>query len=176
MDVLIGEGYAVPQQGAVVGFDNIDDGQYESSPLTTVAQPLGEQGALALDLLIDKLEGKDVPGTRQLGTVPVVRNSCGCLSPVILELSQPHVAEAGDGLGPAGIRSILPEWLQSDPAAAPIADAVSHLVTGDEFDEQAEETLLHRLEAILAQQIRTEEPLGTWHAFVSSLNARLAGR
>ena len=176
MAVLTGEGYAVPQQCAVVGFDNINDGMYEASPLTTVAQPLGEQGAVALDMLIDKLEGKPVPETRQLGTLPVIRNSCGCLSPVILELSQPHVGEHDRVLEAEGIRALLPEWFRDAQEADAVAAALSRLLTDGEFDPAVEETLLHNLEAVLARQIRTDEPLRSWHTFLSSVSALLTER
>ena len=52
-------GRRVPEDLAVVGFDDIPEAAYFAPPLTTVRMPLGELGAAAIDALLDQLEGSE---------------------------------------------------------------------------------------------------------------------
>jgi len=71
-------GYRVPNDVAVVGFDDLPAAQYTIPPLTTVRQPVYEKGQTAVDLLIDQI---DSPGTdpvhKELDPELMVRESCG---------------------------------------------------------------------------------------------------
>ena len=68
----------VPEDVAVIGFDDVGEARFSSPPLTTVRQPLYEQGSQAARILMDALEGKPVPEEIVLHTELVVRQSCGC--------------------------------------------------------------------------------------------------
>jgi LacI family transcriptional regulator len=72
-------GRRVPEDVAMVGFDDIDLAGYLSPPLSTVAQPKAEMGRLAANRLLDMIETATVPVPRTLTMVPelVVRQSCG---------------------------------------------------------------------------------------------------
>jgi LacI family transcriptional regulator len=52
-------GIRVPQDLAVVGFDNLAESAYYSPSLTTVIQPLRELGILAVKTLLAQIEGAD---------------------------------------------------------------------------------------------------------------------
>jgi DNA-binding LacI/PurR family transcriptional regulator len=71
-------GLRIPQDLAVVGFDDIQQASQIEVPLTTVAQPRYEIGVRAAHLLIDRLKGVKT-GLSQLilPTSLVVRDSCG---------------------------------------------------------------------------------------------------
>ena len=71
-------GLSVPQNVAVTGFDNTDESKFTFPQLTTVNQPLRKLGEEALNLLLEKLDGKDVSGGVMLKTEMVKRHSCGC--------------------------------------------------------------------------------------------------
>lgn len=78
MDVCMRENLVIGKDVAIVGFDNINEGNYQAVPLTTVAQNGLLLGSNAADIAIDKLEGK----TNQvykciIPTQLVVRCSCG---------------------------------------------------------------------------------------------------
>lgn len=73
-------GYRVPEDVAVVGVNDIVESRIAAPPLTTVAAPFAELGVLALDTLLDGLEGKTVPPSRTLPARLVLRQSCGCAS------------------------------------------------------------------------------------------------
>ncbi len=57
-------GRRVPEDIALVGYDDIPVAAWLSVPLTTMAQPKEEQGRLAADLLIDHIETADTPVQR----------------------------------------------------------------------------------------------------------------
>jgi LacI family transcriptional regulator len=70
---------AVPQDVAVVGFDDIYPGSISHPPLTTVHQPMGRLGERACARLLDRI---GQPAGRRtvelLETELVLRSSCGC--------------------------------------------------------------------------------------------------
>jgi DNA-binding LacI/PurR family transcriptional regulator len=69
-------GLRVPQDMALVGFDDIPLAPFMPGPLTTVAQPKLEIGAQAALLLLGKISGKEsAPRTVVLPTAWVVRSS-----------------------------------------------------------------------------------------------------
>jgi LacI family transcriptional regulator len=80
MEVLHNAGLRIPDDVAVVGFDDLPIAQRLSPPLTTIRQPIRQKGARAADLLIDLVEGA-VEGPQQilLPTQLVIRESCGAL-------------------------------------------------------------------------------------------------
>jgi LacI family transcriptional regulator len=71
-------GKRVPDDVAVVGFDDLPQATTADPPLTTVRQPIQRAGALAVEMLIDILEnGADPPRRIILPTELVIRDSCG---------------------------------------------------------------------------------------------------
>ncbi len=59
--VLTRHGKKVPEDVQLIGFDNIMMSRLMTPELTTVAQPIAEMGAKAAQILIDHIEGKEVP-------------------------------------------------------------------------------------------------------------------
>lgn len=56
--VLVREGYRIPQDIQLIGFDNISLSRLMTPELTTISQPIGEMGKAAVEALIDAVEGK----------------------------------------------------------------------------------------------------------------------
>ncbi|MGC9468297.1 MAG: LacI family DNA-binding transcriptional regulator [Anaerolineae bacterium] len=72
------EGTRVPEEVALVGFEDLPQAVTADPHLTTVRQPIQRAGALAVEMLIDVLEnGAESPQRRILPTELVVRASCG---------------------------------------------------------------------------------------------------
>ena len=70
---------AVPQDVALAGFDDFDWADYFSPRLTVMAQPLEELGAMAVDLLIERIAHPErTQHVQRLSPALRVRNSCGC--------------------------------------------------------------------------------------------------
>jgi signal transduction histidine kinase/DNA-binding LacI/PurR family transcriptional regulator/CheY-like chemotaxis protein len=68
----------VPEDVAVVGFDDDDYARSSSPPLTTVAQPIEQIGERAVQLLLQRLEGHPEEAWPPLVAEPTFRTSCGC--------------------------------------------------------------------------------------------------
>jgi len=69
----------VPDDVALVGFDDFDWAEFSSPPLTVMAQPAPEIGRIAIDLLTRRLvDPLRRPRTIRLRPELVVRASCGC--------------------------------------------------------------------------------------------------
>ena len=67
----------IPGDFSIIGFDNIHLAAYTFPPLTTVQMDGQELAHAAVDSLIDKIEGKGVPGIREISTQLVVRQTSG---------------------------------------------------------------------------------------------------
>lgn len=81
--MLAESGIAVPQQMALIGFDDFDLASLVSPPLTTVSQSPGELAKRAMALLIDRIgdhmRGAEfVPAKIVLPVTLTIRASCGC--------------------------------------------------------------------------------------------------
>ena len=71
-------GKRVPDEVAVVGFDDMPQAATADPPLTTIRQPIQRAGVLAVDMLIDILGNGAEPARRIiLPTELVIRASCG---------------------------------------------------------------------------------------------------
>ena len=76
LDGLQAAGRAVPDDVAVIGFDDISIAAHTRPALTTVRQPSREMGEAAAAMLLDNLNGKALPGTPQVvPTSLVIRDS-----------------------------------------------------------------------------------------------------
>ncbi|REJ10327.1 LacI family DNA-binding transcriptional regulator [Halobacillus trueperi] len=71
-------GVKVPEDLAVVGFDNIKFASMFNPSLTTIAQPLHGMGQRSMELLLKKLNGEAISQTEHvLPDKLIIRNSCG---------------------------------------------------------------------------------------------------
>ena len=70
----------VPEEVAVVGFDDIEEARFTSPPLTTVRQPLYEQGREAVRLLLSEVYGGAQGEHVTLHTEFIARRSCRCFA------------------------------------------------------------------------------------------------
>lgn len=76
---LTAAGIRVPEQVAVVGFDDIFPGDLCEPPLTTVHQPMRMLGERACDRLLERIATPGLPPRVELlPTELVLRRSCGC--------------------------------------------------------------------------------------------------
>jgi DNA-binding LacI/PurR family transcriptional regulator/anti-anti-sigma regulatory factor len=79
IEILQAAGYRIPEDVAIVSFDDIDLAQYSDPPLTTIQQRPDAIGRTAAQLLIDQIEGRAVPpGPAYVPTALMRRRSCGC--------------------------------------------------------------------------------------------------
>ncbi|GAC19783.1 LacI family DNA-binding transcriptional regulator [Paraglaciecola arctica] len=78
MKFLQKQGFVVPDDISVMGFDDINYAKFVTPSLTTVHQPLHEIGSTCIELLLKQLQGQKVePGRRYLPFELKVRDSTG---------------------------------------------------------------------------------------------------
>jgi diguanylate cyclase (GGDEF)-like protein len=78
MKFLLARGIRIPQDVAVVGFDDAKEARSIAPSLSSVRQPK-ELGTRAVNLLLELLQGKKVPDQNLLPTQLIFRESCGCV-------------------------------------------------------------------------------------------------
>lgn len=72
-------GWRIPQDLAIVGFDNITFARVAAVPLTTIDGRTAELGRIAVQLLVDRIESNGNGNIQQITLPPslIVRRSCG---------------------------------------------------------------------------------------------------
>jgi DNA-binding LacI/PurR family transcriptional regulator/putative methionine-R-sulfoxide reductase with GAF domain len=147
LQALQARGIPVPGDVAVVGFDDIEGSACTTSPLTTVRQPLYEQGRLTAETLLALLAGEEVPRQVTLPTELIVRRSCGCLSQAMLQASVEEEAATDEGETIAATLAARRKRILSD-----VAQALGTTAVG--FDPAWAEQLLDAL----AAELEAESP------------------
>jgi LacI family transcriptional regulator len=95
-------GVRVPEQVAVVGFDDIFPGSLYDPPLTTVHQPMRLLGEQACTRLLDRIARPSLrPKVQLLPTELVLRSSCGCPPGTVIRWPVPPLL-AGRSAPPPG--------------------------------------------------------------------------
>ncbi|WP_182112940.1 MULTISPECIES: EAL domain-containing protein [unclassified Actinotalea] len=113
VEELARRGVRVPQDLAVVGFDDIEAGWHSNPPLATVDQHIVELGATAARLLLAELGGQEVPHALHLVASSFrPRRSCGCGSGAV------GSSDRGRADG-ATFAARVTELLGGEPARAP---------------------------------------------------------
>jgi DNA-binding LacI/PurR family transcriptional regulator len=72
-------GRRVPQDVAVVGFDDVPFARYLSPALTTVCAPIEQVGKEAVRQLVRQMNGQPADPLTLMRTELVIRESCGCI-------------------------------------------------------------------------------------------------
>jgi LacI family transcriptional regulator len=77
MDAAREQGFRIPDDISVIGFDDIPQASFVYPKLTTVRQPLEQMGQIAVKMLLDQIEDRNHPPQRvALATQLVIRDSC----------------------------------------------------------------------------------------------------
>ncbi|KGM10426.1 EAL domain-containing protein [Cellulomonas bogoriensis] len=119
---LAERGVRVPQDVAVIGFDDVDTGWHHDPPLATVHQDFAGLGDFAAGLLLEEAAGHGGPPRQHVvESVFVPRRSCGCGASV----AGPAAQAEEDGLALA----VEVERLAGDGTAVVDADALDGVVS-----------------------------------------------
>jgi len=131
MEALKEFGRRIPDDVVVTGFDDIDESSDSMPALTTVRQPVFEQGKASLLLALDRIDGTPVsPLTTQMASL-VRRGSCGCLST--------SITEAARRLPKTDLRTSPSTALGSPDHVASVYEQCAEIVGGSRYAPHLEE-------------------------------------
>jgi signal transduction histidine kinase/AraC-like DNA-binding protein/ABC-type sugar transport system substrate-binding protein len=185
MQALHEAGHRIPEDVAVVGFDDRPESSVQEPALASVSIPLRQMGYRALESLFRHLTGlaKNLESAR-VPTRLVARESCGCgpeaLRPAALNVAAPRTGIQDPEIGHS-------QWAQS-MAALVLAEAqglsssevealCKRLVSAFEAAMEQEDVsrFLEPLEAVTRQVAESGDDLNTWQAAISGLGDFLDG-
>lgn len=87
------QGYSVPQDIAISGFDDVRDARANVPPLTTCYVSVSDMAKKAMETIDTLLNGKEAPACTFVPTKIIIRNSCGCKSSTMKDLSLSRMYE-----------------------------------------------------------------------------------
>jgi GAF domain-containing protein len=182
MDALRARGIRVPDEVAVVGFDDSEQARATTPPLTTVRQPMAEMGKQAVEMLLALLAGEKVPKQVALTPELVVRQSCGCTDPAIAQAAVEPVTRSLAGAATGETfevtlttrrKDILSDMVQAvgTPAMGLGSGWAEQLLDAfaAELGEGAPGAFVSTLDEVLRQVVATEDNVGAWQGALSAL-------
>lgn len=93
----------IPDDISVIGFDDAEASANINPPLTTVMQPFNKLGKVAVDTLMDLINGKSVDELIKVDSELVIRDSCGCFRSLRsyfpksdIKLDEKHIKEVSE--------------------------------------------------------------------------------
>ena len=87
------QGYSVPQDIAISGFDDVRDARANIPPLTTCYVSVPDMAKKAMETIDTLLNGKEAPACTLVPTKIIIRNSCGCESSTMKDFSLSRMYE-----------------------------------------------------------------------------------
>lgn len=167
----------VPADVSVVGFDNTPEVQFNTTPLTTVRQPLYEQARKAAEMAIDRIGGKTVPESIVLPTKLVVRTSCGCISPSIQLIEKSGDKESAV-VKKSSLKDRILEELREFTGDSPeekkkLAEWVGDLLKffeNKKIDDRISREFIDKLGETLKDEIRNWSNISIWHNILTILH------
>lgn len=189
MQALRDHGRQIPDDVAVIGFDDQPDAIAQIPPLTTVHIPLFLIGEQALALMYDHLVGGHDLQSVQIPTRLVPRQSCGCMPAFVSSKTVPtkrsELSTSQSDLLPQDLetiqQNIVAEMLATLPSASlfPLGEQTRRLCTQlvQAFYTSLQENNAVPLQSMLMRILRElelgEENIDSWQSIISVLRREM---
>jgi DNA-binding LacI/PurR family transcriptional regulator/GAF domain-containing protein len=98
LGVLQSLGVRVPGDVAVASFNDVKESRAITPPLTTMRPPFAGMGQRAVETLLALLEREQVSEHERLVGQLIVRQSCGCIDPMVAQVAVGPVERTGEAL------------------------------------------------------------------------------
>jgi len=169
MEALSTRGLRVPEDVAVVGFDDIDEARFATPPLTTVRQPPRQLGVAAVRAVLARAGGDALVGDVVLETLPMLRQSCGCFRGARGGDSEPTLVARPGGGGPTAWANAIATSGPALEAALP-ADWAAELAAAlrSDLEDGRGETFLAALDALVSRGAEGGN-VSAWHQPIAML-------
>lgn len=180
MEALAELGRHVPDDVAVVGFDDQPESRAATPPLTTVRQPVYAMGVQAVERMLRMLKGERDAETVTLPTMMVARQSCGCANPAIarvVERSDAPTPDMEDDEFQAHLLNTLEDLLSPQHQAVTSgqsAELVEALFA--DCGQTGSSRCLALLYHIFEHSIVRQQSIVEWHDALSALRRMLLDR
>ncbi len=170
----------VPEDILIASFDNAEEARCSTPPITTVPFPAYELGWQAVEVLLKQLQGQDVPEQVIVPTNLIIRQSCGCLNPAVVQaglcpVTTVKTEESFEIMLACQRETLIREIAQligiSEDSLEWIRDLLDGFVGG--IQEQSPGIFLQTLNKVLAQMIATNGDMDRWHAVLSTLRRKV---
>lgn len=180
LEVLQARGIRVPDEVALVGFDDIELGRTSTPPFTSVRVPYYEVGYQAVETLRALFEGQSVPDKVIIPSRLVVRRSCGCLDAIVTRAVLNDVAPSTQGFAAmlADRREPIVESMRQElnsPASGLDADWAESLLSAflASFQESSFDLFLKTFDNILGPVIAVQGDVLVWQNVISAMQREL---
>ncbi|HNY21837.1 MAG TPA: substrate-binding domain-containing protein [Treponemataceae bacterium] len=154
-------GISVPYGVAVTGFDDVPDAATQTPPLSTVSQPIYQEGRKALELLVRKLSGGTLDFETQVEPRLVCRESCGCLSATLGAFKE---SEYESKVAEAGADAIRRELSRSGRDKAPSVESLARSWNAKPRDERA---FIAEFSNVLQRDIISGSDASSWYPVIN---------
>lgn len=125
LEALQARGLHVPDDVALVGFDDFEEGHHTMPPLTSVPWPGYAQGRQAAELLLALLDHTPAPDVTHVPTELIVRESCGCVLPAVQQAGE--AAPVRPAASASGAEALAALAAERDEALLELAQAMTDL-------------------------------------------------
>jgi len=186
IEALQERGIRVPQDVAVVAFGNTQAGNYVTPPLTTVPSLIYEQARQATDMLLALMAGQQVPERVTLPTRLLVRQSCGCPDPLVVQAAAEPTMVRGESFESiltaqrADILAVMTQAVEGPLAVGAFVAGLNprwaeHILAAFavEVSGEAPGVFLSNLSRMLRPLARAGNDVAAWQGVISALRRQV---